>query len=103
MSLPLKPSILELLAPFVSTALLQLLHIGLLVSFGFPCSFASYPKYFQIALLLCKNQPKPVAEAPHSPYLYSLHFCNLTRANETRHVTGTAVTCGVCQRAFGEK
>ncbi len=53
MLLPLKPSILEVLAPFVSTALLQLLHIGLLVSFGFPCSFASYPKYFQIALLLC--------------------------------------------------
>ncbi len=37
--LPLKPSIL---APFVSTALQQLLHIGLLVSFGFPCSFASF-------------------------------------------------------------
>ncbi len=33
-------SILEVLAPFASTALLQLLHIGLLVSFGFPCSFA---------------------------------------------------------------
>ncbi len=60
MSLPLKPSnvILELLAPFVSTALLQLLHIGLLVSVGFPCSFASYPKYFQIALLLCSLSTK---------------------------------------------
>ncbi len=51
-------SILEVLAPFASTALLQLLHIGLLVSFGFPCSFASYPKYFQIALLLCSLSTK---------------------------------------------
>ncbi len=55
MLLPLKPSILEVLAPFVSTALLD---IGLLVSFGFPCSFASYPKYFQIALLLCSLSTK---------------------------------------------
>ncbi len=47
-----------LLPPFVSTALLQLLHIGLIVSFGFPCSFASYPKYFQIALLLCSLSTK---------------------------------------------
>ncbi len=51
-------SILEVLAPFASTALLQLLHIGLLVSFGFPCSVASYPKYFQIALLLCSLSTK---------------------------------------------
>ncbi len=58
MLLPLKPSILEVLAPFVSTALLQLLHIGLLVSFDFPCSFSSYPKYFQIALLLCSLSTK---------------------------------------------
>ncbi len=47
-----------LLPPLVSTALLQLLHIGLIVSFGFPCSFASYPKYFQIALLLCSLSTK---------------------------------------------
>ncbi len=47
-----------LLPPFVSTALLQLLHIGLIVSFGFACSFASYPKYFQIALQLCSLSTK---------------------------------------------